>query len=201
MYYCLRCPPPSFVIIVFHYLLIHQFAIQLPSIRHLFRFEVAWIIFVWSGTSNGSAVWEHVPCMSSSCRRDDVGGVCLSIFHIYLCIATVSIEIARLTANSDSGPTFATFCVAAAAMLSRWPLSESSILFGSGAGLEEVVCSNSLKFPCALFTAEPMKGFYFPSLAALANCLATYTSLKVFFHAVQVCWSSGSFDHSLVSVS
>ena len=43
--------------------------------------------------------------------------------------------------------------------------------------------------------------FPLPLGATLERLLATYASRKVAFRAVQVCWSSGSFEHSRVYVS
>ena len=123
------------------------------------------------------------------------------------CLATVSTEIDRLAANSASGPPFAAFCVAAAAILSRYPSSKSIILFLIGAGPADVgyprrrSCSFVVFSAEAPKTAEPPKGFSSPSQAASARLFATYASRKVAFHAVQVCWLSGSFHHSCVSLS
>ena len=122
------------------------------------------------------------------------------------CLATVSTEIARLAANSASGPTFATVCVTAAAILFKYPSSKSIILFVSGSGPAVVgfpplrSCAFVVFSAAAPNIADPPKGFSSPSWAASERLFVTYASQKVVFHSVQVFWSSGIFYHSRVYV-
>ena len=119
----------------------------------------------------------------------------------------MSTNIARLTSNSASGDPFETVCVAAAAIVLRYPSSESRIWFGSGSGPAYAVCCRRSSCPCGSFIAEPPiiaeppKVFSSPYMADLARCFARKNSLKVVFHAVQVFWSSEIFYHYLVSVA
>ena len=117
------------------------------------------------------------------------------------CLTTVSSEIARLAVNSAYGNLFRKVCVTSTVMLSRYPSSESRIWFGNGTGPVESVGPCRRSWPCTSFTAEPPKNLSSPSLATSARLFAIYASLKVVFHYIQVFWSPGSFDHSLVSVS
>ena len=112
----------------------------------------------------------------------------------------VSTDISRLAANSASGTPFAAVCVASAAMLSKYPSSESSIWFVSW-GLPSVFLWSYLFWGAAPNSADPPNFFSSPSLAASARPFATYAALKVVFRYDQVFLSSGSFDHSRVSVS
>ena len=106
------------------------------------------------------------------------------------CRATVSTDIAILSANSTSGPYFTTVFVSAAAILSRYPSSESSIWFVSGDGPMDAVFPRLCSCPFFYFTAEPLmtaetpKGFSSPSRDNSAHLFATYAFLKVDFHAV-----------------
>ena len=108
------------------------------------------------------------------------------------CLATVSTEIARLAANSASGPPFAAAYVAADAILSKYPSSESSIWFVSW-GFPTVFLRSCLRCCQLGFSgaapnrAEPPEGFSSPSWAAFARLFATYASRKVVFHSELVC--------------
>ena len=81
MYYCIRCPPLSFVFIACHSLLVHQFTSPLPSICHPLLVKVTGIIFVWGCTSNLSAVWAHVSRQTTSCSCTNAGGLSPFLIH------------------------------------------------------------------------------------------------------------------------
>ena len=209
MYYCLRCPSPSFIIFAHHSLFFHHFLSPLLSVCHVFWVKVTCILSVWRGTANRLTVCAYSHHQSSSWYCPDAGGLRPYLFQrVYLFVQTLYFLLlsrdsvnwyCRLDATSASGPPFAKICVAAAAILSRYPSGESSILFVSRDGPMDAVYPCLLSGPFFPFTneppitAEPPKGFPSPSLAASARLFATYTYLKVSFHAVQVFWLSGSF--------
>ena len=138
MYCCLSCTPPSFIIFAHHYLIVHQFSRPILLVCHLSQVEVTCIISVWRGTANRLTVCAYSRTQQSfSGQCPDAGGLRPSIFKalIYPYIrfisccyrVTVSTDISRLAANSASGTPFATVCVAAAEILSRYPSRESII--------------------------------------------------------------------------
>ena len=77
----------------------------------------------------------------------------------------------------------------------------------SGAGPADVgfpcllSCSFVLFSAEAQNSAEPTKGFSSPSRTASERLFAKDASRKVAFYTIQICWSSGSFYHSLVLVA
>ena len=122
----------------------------------------------------------------------------VSLFISICCLATVSTETARLAVNSARGVPVAAVCIAAAAMLSRYPSKDSRIWWDIVGVFS--VCSGSFLTGATPNCAEPPKVF-FPSLAASERLFATYAARNVVFQSSQVWSSSGSFDHSRVSVS
>ena len=124
----------------------------------------------------------------------------VSLLISVCCLATVSTDTARLAANSARGVRFAAVCVAAAAMLSRYPYNESSILWYIVGGLLSV-CSGSFPTGAGPNCAEAPKVFCSPSLTASERLFATYAAQNVVFQSSHVWSASGIFDHSRVSVS
>ena len=134
MYYCFRCPPPSFIILACHAFFIHDFSHPVFSICNFTWVKVA-IFFlcgtVWTTASQcvhivvpPSSVAPLVACVPLFFKAF----ICSNKRFIYCCcLATVSTEIARLAANSASGPLFAAVCVATIAILSKYTSSESII--------------------------------------------------------------------------
>ena len=69
-----------------------------------------------------------VPMLDDGVPLSFIALICLYRRLIYLfCAANVSTDIAKLADNSASGPPFATVCVAAAAILAKYPSRESRI--------------------------------------------------------------------------
>ena len=138
IYYCLCCPPPSFIIFVRHSLLIHEFLRPLFSVYNFPRVEVACIFLCGAVRPTASQCMNtavppspppgNVPTLSACLPFFFKALICSDKRLISCCYrATVSTEIARLAANSASGPPFSEVCVDAAAIFFRYPSSESII--------------------------------------------------------------------------
>ena len=133
------CFPQMSSIIEFHSLLLHGSSYTIFSVFIFPRAEVTWVYPVHSHLAKCFTMFAKKIVTPWHCSP--TGNGCnlflraliwsdnrlISIF----CLATVSTDIARLAANSASDPPFATVWVAAAAMLSKYPSSKSSIWFVS----------------------------------------------------------------------
>ena len=186
MYYSLHCPPSSFIVLACHAFFIHDFSCQVFSICHFAWVKVASVFLC-------SAVWLNVSqFVHTAVAPGNVSPLvaCVTLFFkAFICsdkrlisccfLLTVSTEIARLAANSASGPPFDAVCVAAAAILFNYPSSNSIILFVSGPGPAIFWCSRLRSCFFAFFSgaapnmAEAPKGFSSPYQAASEHRFAT----------------------------
>ena len=129
MYYFLRFPRPSIVVIVCHSYLVDQFSRPLPSVCQLFWVKVTGIVLCGAVRPTAAQCGHTLPICPPAAGVPLLEA-CVPLFFIsficsyrrliyFFCLATVSIEIARLAANSASGPHFVTLCVATAKILLR----------------------------------------------------------------------------------
>ena len=135
MYYCFCCPPPSFIVLEFYSLLLHESSCPIFSVCHFMRAKVTPVSPVRIRTANRFTMFANIIVSPWQCRP--AGGGYSLLFKALICsdkrliscccLAIVSTYISRLAANSTSGPPFAAVCVDAAAMLSKYPSSKSSI--------------------------------------------------------------------------
>ena len=141
MYYCLRFPPPSFIVPACHAFFIHEFSCTIFSIYHFTWVKLASVfLFVAVRPTTSQCVHTLFPLDNVALMM-----ACVTLFPkafiwsdkllIYCCcLTTVPTEITRQAANYASGPSFASVCVAAAAILSKYPSSKFIIWFVSWAG-------------------------------------------------------------------
>ena len=141
MYYCFRCPPPSLIVLACHNFFVHEFPCPIFSVYHFAGVKVASVFLCGTVRPTDSQ------CVHTVFPAGNVAPlvVCVTFFfkaficsdkHLIscCCLVSVSTEIAILAAKSASVPLFAAVCFSAAAILSRYPYSESIILFVNGAG-------------------------------------------------------------------
>ena len=139
MYYCFFCPPQSLIFLACHASFIHEFSCPVFSVCHFAWVKVA-SVFLCGAVRPTASQFVHTVVPSGN------GAPLVACVIFFLkafifsdkrlisccCLETVSTEIARLAANSASGYPFAAVCLAAAAILLRYPSSESIVLFVSG---------------------------------------------------------------------
>ena len=186
MYYCFCCPPPSFIVLELFAFIFHESFCQVFSVRHLARIKVTrfflcgnvqptasqCVHIVLFPPGNISPLVADAPLFFKSFTCSDKNLISC------WCMATVLTEIARLADNSASKPLFAAVCMAAAAIFSKYPSSESIIWFVSGGFPTVFLCSCLHSFLLAFSgaapnRAEPQKYFSSPYRAASARLFAT----------------------------
>ena len=183
MCYYFFYPPPSLIVLLCHAFFIHEFSCPVFSVCRFTGVKVASVFLCGAIQPTASQ------CVHTVVPSGNISPLVASVsffFKAFICSekrliscwcqATRSTEISRLAANSASGPPFFAICIAAAAILSRYPSSESVIWSVSGAERTVFWCSRlrSGSFAgAALNIAEPPKGSSSPSRAASARLFAT----------------------------
>ena len=113
MYYCFCFPPPSLIFLAFYALLFHEFSCPVFSIRHFARIKATSVFFCAVPCNRPL----QIVCILWSPPPGNVAPLLVGVtlfFKAFICsdkrliscccLATVSTEIARLAANSASGP-------------------------------------------------------------------------------------------------
>ena len=134
MYYCLRCPPPSSIILACHAFFIHEFSRPVFLICYFTWVKLESVFSVWLRAADSLTMCAH---SRPSWQCSTAGGLCSSFFKAFVCsdkrliycccLVTVSTEISRQATNSASGPSFSAVCMASAVILSKYPSSGSII--------------------------------------------------------------------------
>ena len=160
MYYCFSRPQLSFVVFARYSILFHKLSCPILPFRHFFGVKEALFPMRWCTPYCFTMFANHLlPIFSLvSCGTFFLKALSSAVRSLIscCCLKTVSNDTARLAANSASGPPWSYVCVDAAAILLRYPSSESVIWW--------VSCA---PFVCVLFfvppkITEPPKGFSSP---------------------------------------